>query len=193
MTAAVMARQLGHAYGAETVLAPGDWAVPVGGRVLLTGPNGAGKSTLFGLLAGVLRPTSGSVTVRGPVGWLRAESRTPPAWTGRELLTLCGAPLPRSHDDPMAVHELLDQPLPALSSGQRQRLHLARVLRPALPVWLLDEPMEHLDRDGRERVRQVVSSAPGDVTILVASHRPEDWTPLLSEHWSLSKGRLEGP
>ncbi|MDX3225910.1 ribosomal protection-like ABC-F family protein [Streptomyces sp. ME19-01-6] len=124
--------------------------VTAGERLLITGPNGAGKSTLLRVLAGELAPDRGSVTRRGRVGYLPQEPR--PGAPDETLL----AAFARGRAGEAAGHaerllslglfdpDQLSVPVGRLSTGQRQRLALARMLSEPSEVLLLDEPTNHL-------------------------------------------------
>ncbi|MCB9778439.1 MAG: ABC transporter ATP-binding protein [Alphaproteobacteria bacterium] len=138
------------------------------GEILgLIGPNGGGKSTLLHLLAGLLRPTTGTVTVdgvpadrlartaAGKVALITPEPGLYPLLTGRENLRWFGElhGLSRAEVDTRidalapALHlgDALDQRTAQLSSGTRQKLSLCRALAMRPRVLLLDEPTANLD------------------------------------------------
>ena len=87
--ATLVARSLGHDRGGRTVLADVSLTVGPGTRLGVIGPNGTGKSTLLQLLAGILKPDDGSVTLDPPsatVGYLAQEHEAVPGETvGRTL------------------------------------------------------------------------------------------------------------
>jgi sodium transport system ATP-binding protein len=133
----------------------------------LLGPNGAGKTTTLRLLAGLLRPTSGEVRVDGldPVaepiaarmrigyitGSTRLYGRLTPLETLRffgELHEMSGDQIERRSAELMETFDLRsfrDSPCSRLSTGQKQRVNLARAIMHSPPVLLLDEPMTSLD------------------------------------------------
>ncbi len=137
----------------------------------LVGPNGSGKSTLLALLAGVRAPQTGIVTHDGApaptelealarrVAFLPARPLVPPELTGLEVALLGRHPFGRGllveRPDDMARAEAAllragaaafrDRPLDALSSGERQRVLVARALCQDVPVLLLDEPTSAQD------------------------------------------------
>ncbi|MEU8351378.1 ABC-F family ATP-binding cassette domain-containing protein [Streptomyces sp. NPDC048845] len=155
-------------------LAPTDLTVAAGERILVTGPNGAGKSTLLRVLAGELAPDAGHVTRRGRIGHLPQEPGP-----GRPGQTLLGA---FAHGRPGTLEEhverllalglfapeRLDVPVRGLSTGQRQRLALARLVTEPADVLLLDEPTNHLSPDLVEELEAALDTFDG--ALVVVSH-----------------------
>jgi ATPase subunit of ABC transporter with duplicated ATPase domains len=166
------------------------------GRTGLIGANGSGKSTLLRLIAGVLRPTSGSVAVTGEVGYLPQNLTLDIDTTVAALLGIASVrdairAIEAGSVDPAAFdavgddwdvedrarewlarlglpHVGLDDPVRRLSGGEAVLTALsARFLRrPA--VLLLDEPTNNLDLDARRRLYAAVESWPG--VALIVSH-----------------------
>lgn len=124
--------------------------VAPGGALLLTGPNGAGKSSLLRLLAGLLRPEAGSVSGGGRRAFAGHEVALKPRQTlGAELAhwaRLDGGQqrLPAALAA-MNLSALAEVPCRHLSSGQKRRAAIARVIAAGADCWLLDEPTAGLD------------------------------------------------
>ena len=162
-TPVLAAREAGRRFGDHTALEPTSLEVREAEVVALLGPNGAGKSTLLALLAGGLRPTSGSVERREgvKVGWTPQRPAHYGRLSPRENLELF-AELEHEADPAAAATRLLgefelpDAPRPSarLSVGNRQRLNLAISLLGSPDVLLLDEPTASLDPPQRRKLWQ---------------------------------------
>jgi heme exporter protein A len=124
--------------------------VEPGGALTVEGPNGCGKSSLLRLLAGLLAPESGSIDGGDARGFLGHDAALKPRQRlGDELAfwarldgTLDRLPAAMAA---VNVAGLADVPCRHLSSGQRRRAGLARVIASGAPLWLLDEPTAGLD------------------------------------------------
>ncbi len=154
-----------HHYGVRPVLRDVSLSVAPGELLALMGPNGMGKSTLVGVMAGVLWPVAGHVTVGGHrrrgdeadelaarqlVAYLPAEPWAPVMRTGRQWI-LANARVYGVPDDRLLPHveRLLDVfdltrqgdvPITAYSTGQKKKVAICAVLATEAPVLLLDEP-----------------------------------------------------
>ncbi|MHB1585332.1 MAG: thiol reductant ABC exporter subunit CydD, partial [Acidimicrobiales bacterium] len=177
-----------------------DLTVEPGERVAVLGPSGAGKSTLLHLLLGFVPPDEGQVAIGGvalgtvaPRRWREQFTWVPQhptllrgtiadnlrigdprAGAGRLASAAAAAGL-----DPLLDQLALGLETPVgesgldLSTGERQRLAIARAMLKDAPVVLLDEPMSHLDRETEAALRSSVDHWLADRTVLVAAHRPD--------------------
>ncbi len=141
----------------------------------VTGANGTGKSSLIRILAGLLRPCAGAVERAGRMALLdqtlALDEHLP---LGRALAFWAG--LDGAVDDGglerLGLADLLDVPVRYLSTGQRKRAALARLLGQDAQIWLLDEPLNGLDRDAVVLVETLVAQHVADGGIaFVASHQ----------------------
>ena len=160
--------------GGRTLFADVSFALPPGAAALVTGPNGAGKSTLIRIAAGLLRPAAGTAVHDGGIALLTeahaldAERRLGDAlafWVGRHGVAPALAVV--------GLAAMADAPVRILSTGQRRRAGLARIVASAAPIWLLDEPANGLDADGVAMLEALVAAhrLQGGIA-LIATHLP---------------------
>jgi len=209
MSATVQVHRLTKRYRAVTALDRVSLELAAGQVYLLVGPNGAGKTTLLRTLAGLARPTAGSVRICGrPVSSLERPAqvigacldpiRLPALRSGRQHLACLAtaARLPRQR-----AEEVLDLAgLPAqvasrragtYSLGTRQRLMLAAALLGDPQVIVLDEPTTGLDVHGVAWLRrQLRDWAGAGRTFLVSSHSLTELAAMADRVLVLDRGRL---
>ncbi|MGB6973110.1 MAG: heme ABC exporter ATP-binding protein CcmA, partial [Terracidiphilus sp.] len=175
---------------------------------VLIGENGAGKSTLLRILAGLLRPTHGKVTVfdgldphdaRERIGYMSHAPMLYDELTAAENLRYFASLYPGRQC--LSPQEALSQvgldanlarPLGQYSQGMRQRTSLARVLLSAPELLLLDEPFSNMDV---ESVHQMVALLSGfrrsNRTIVVTTHQREAAEPVADWVLALQAGRVK--
>ncbi|MDA3647077.1 ATP-binding cassette domain-containing protein [Saccharopolyspora indica] len=145
-------------------------AVEAGERLLITGPNGAGKSTLLRVLAGDLAADRGTVVRRGRIGYLAQEPG--PAVPGETLLAAFSRGRPGGAEQLLSLGLFTSAQFATrvenLSTGQRQRLALARLVTEPSDVLLLDEPTNHLSPDLVEELEAALADYRG--ALVVVSH-----------------------
>ncbi len=191
-----------------------DLTIP-GGVYGLLGPNGAGKTTLMRMLAGILRPTSGSMrigeyngnTERGRMaikrllGYLPQDLGVYPDLSAREFLDYVG--ILKGMDDRQArqrrVAELLDlvsltevaeRKLKTFSGGMKRRIGIAQALLNNPRLLIVDEPTAGLDPEERIRFRNLLSDLGGDRIVLLSTHIVEDIAQTCRRLAVMNKGRI---
>lgn len=195
----VLAASYAYARGAPEVVRAVSVSVRRGELLGVLGPNGAGKSTLLRMMAGLLRPTAGSVRIEGREAHSlsRAEAarrvavvpqREPTVFgfTAREVVAMGRAPHTgllgtlSAHDREAvdaalrrcdAAH-LAERPLSELSGGEQKRVLIARSLAQGAPVLLLDEPVAFLDIKHQLAVCDLLARgvAAGEFTAVAVLH-----------------------
>jgi|SRR5579863_233652 len=154
-------------------------AVDPGGACHIIGANGIGKSSLIRILAGLAAPWIGSVEREGGVGLIDDRVGLDPQQPlGRALRFWARIDDRIDEHDSIApsarlgLSDLLDVPVRYLSTGQRRRAALARLIAQHAPIWLLDEPLNGLDHAAADLTMALVSEHldSGGICI-VASHQ----------------------
>ncbi|MFG1605101.1 ABC transporter ATP-binding protein [Actinoplanes sp. NPDC049265] len=200
--------------GGVTALDQLSLVVPTGMFGLL-GANGAGKTTLMRILAGLLRPSSGQVTIGGydvstrtgrqavqrALGYLPQELGVYPDLSAREFLDYVA--LLKGIDDRTErrrrVSEVLEivaltgdagRKLRGYSGGMRRRVGIAQALLADPRLLIVDEPTAGLDPEERIRFRTLLSQLAGDRTVLLSTHIVDDIAQTCRELAVLASGRL---
>jgi heme exporter protein A len=151
-----------------------------GEALWLRGPNGAGKSSLIRLAAGLLRPAAGTVERRERIALIDEAAALDAELPLRRALdfwarvdTVDGHAVDRAMAD-MALAPLAEVPVSMLSTGQRKRAAMARVIASGAPIWLLDEPANGMDDAARTRL-----------VTAIEKHRANGGALLLASHFAL--------
>jgi ABC-2 type transport system ATP-binding protein len=184
VSAGLRVSALSKSYGALQALRDVSFAASPGELLAVLGPNGAGKTTLLSLIAGVQRPSSGSVDRSArEVGWAPQQTALYSKLTVAENLALF-ARLEGVREPGPAVAAMLEQTglegragdlLGSLSGGNRQRVNVAVALIGDPPVLALDEPSASLDPAQRERLWEFVTGlARAGRTVVFSSHNPPE-------------------
>ncbi|WP_206243238.1 heme ABC exporter ATP-binding protein CcmA [Novosphingobium terrae] len=184
-TAALIAWELSCRRGDRWLFHGLDLRLEQGEALHLTGPNGAGKTSLMRMLAGLLRPSpslsprdpakAGSIAWEGTIALADERPALDPAQPlGKALAFWRGIDGPRDLPlERLGLDTLLDVPVRYLSTGQKKRAALARLIGQNAQNWLLDEPLNGLDVAGVALIEELVAEhcAQGGSAI-VTSHQP---------------------
>src|SRR5207245_2541544 len=191
------------------------FGIEPGEIVAVLGPNGAGKTTTLKMLAGLLYPTSGRVTVAGFAPWgggpafkrriaLVLGNRQQFVWDlpAEEPFQLNGAIYAVAESDYrerlaelvalLELEDLLDKPVRQLSLGERMKCELAAALLHHPPILFLDEPTLGLDVTAQEAIRRFLAEYRDrhGATVLLTSHYMQDVTALATRVLIINRGRL---
>lgn len=191
------------------------FSVEKGAAIGLIGPNGAGKSTLIKILAGIMRPTSGTVLVGGRVPYQDRKAHVAMIGVvfGQKTQLWWDLPIGNSFDllrdiyrvpparfvktrdrliDALKLQGFLDRPVRQLSLGQRMRAEFAAALLHEPALLILDEPTIGLDAPSKIAVRSFVRDLQQDhgVTVLLTTHDMLDVEEIVERVLLIGHGRI---
>ncbi len=177
MQARLVAKDIACRRGERLLFRGLSLACEAGDAVHVTGANGIGKSSLIRILAGLLRPFAGAVEREGEMGLVDERLALDVNLPLGEALAfwerLDGGANPARAMNAMQLDTLVEVPVRYLSTGQKKRAALARLLNRDCPIWLLDEPLNGLDGEAQKAFEKLVASHCDDGGIaIVASHQP---------------------
>ena len=179
----------------------------------LLGPNGAGKTTTLRILSGLMTPTSGSARIAGfdvgtqaqevkrVLGFLTANTGLYQRLTSRELLIYFGELHQMDRDQAadraeeliewLAIGEFVDLRCGALSTGQKQRVNIARALIADPPVLIMDEPTLGLDVISNRIILQYIRRVRDQgKTIILSTHYLDEAETLCDRIGLMYEGKL---
>ncbi len=169
--------------GGEPVFGPLDFSLDAGEALVVTGENGSGKSTLLRVIAGLLPAASGSVQLEGAeddqvasaAHYLGHQNAMKTALTVNENLDFWrefqGEPFLNNDEalDEVGLADLGHLPFGYLSTGQKRRVSIAKLLVSHRQIWLLDEPTAGLDARSERRFAALMAAHLDDGGIIVAA------------------------
>src|SRR5213075_360430 len=174
--------------GGREVFSGLDFEACSGEALAVIGANGSGKTSLLRMIAGLLAPTEGSISLEGgeaeltlseQAHYLGHRDALKPALSVLENLSfwrdfLGGEPFDADKSlAAVGLDHAAHLPAAYLSAGQRRRLSIARLLAVRRPVWLLDEPANALDTAGQSAFTAIMTGhLAGGGIILAATHTP---------------------
>lgn len=185
----LIAENLSGERGGETVFSDVAFSLEAGKALIVTGPNGSGKSTLLRVISGLLPAAGGRVALEGggdafpsiasACHYLGHQNAMKPTLSVTENLIFWRD---FHGETKLGIDEALDVvglggighlPFGYLSTGQRRRAAIARLLVSQRPLWLLDEPTAGLDKSSEKRFSTLMTSYCQDGGMIVAAtHLP---------------------
>ncbi|OAJ70695.1 ABC transporter ATP-binding protein [Methylobacillus sp. MM3] len=212
MTPAIQIDQVHKSFGAFEALRGIDLTIAQGEFFALLGPNGAGKSTLINLLAGLLRPTSGKLSVMGHdvvndyqsarrlLGVVPQELVFDPFFNVREMLRFQAGYFGLGKENDAWVDEVIESlgltdkaytNMRRLSGGMKRRALIAQALAHKPPVVVLDEPTAGVDVELRQMLWEFIKRLNREGhTIILTTHYLEEAETLCSRVAMLKQGKV---
>lgn len=151
-----------------------------GTSTAIMGASGSGKTTLLNLIAGLIKPDSGQITVGGRVSYLFQSPRLIPSLTVKDNLRIVLKFADGSDKIALEMLEKLNigdakDKFPAeLSGGMAKRAALARALIYPCDILLIDEPFGELDEENKKSAAEAINAAANGKTLLSVVHDPAD-------------------
>ena len=198
-------KNLTKKYITKTALKGIDIAVPKGAIVGLLGPNGSGKTTLLKLAAGLLKPTSGEISVCGLKPG--AESKLIAAYqpdrvylndwmTVKDLVQMMADFYPNFNKD--KAFEMLKNlkidagdKLKSLSKGTKEKVQLILTMSREVPLYMLDEPIGGVDPAARDYIlNTIISNYSENATVIISTHLTSDIESVLNYVLFLREGNI---
>lgn len=190
----VVLENISKAFGAKLLFEHINAELDTGRCLVVTGNNGSGKSTLLKIVAGLMKPSSGSIrfysgnqvnqqVLQGTVGMVSPEMAMYPALTGLENVLfwtkLRGLAITEAKASELCCYVGLSGNercrVEHYSTGMKQRLKLAVLLALNPPVWLLDEPSANLDEHGKELIARLIDRAlTAQAAVLLATNEARE-------------------
>ena len=181
----LIAENLGAERGGEPVFSGVSFGLGDGEGLVVTGPNGSGKSTLLRVVAGLLPAAQGVIRLEGggeewpqpqaACHYLGHQNAMKTALSVEENLRFwrefCGAPHMEIAEalDMVGLPQVASLPFGYLSTGQKRRIAIAKLLVSYRPVWLLDEPTAGLDAASEKQFSALMAAHLDDGGIIVAA------------------------
>ena len=192
-------------YGTHTALGGVTFSVPKGRIVGLLGPNGSGKTTLLKLVAGVLTPTSGEISVCGEAVGTKSKalvsylpdrtyfSKNQTIVQQMEFFQDFYADFDRNRAEKMLAILNIDPKvrLGTLSKGNQEKVQLVMVMSRRAKLYLLDEPIGGVDPAARDYIlNTIIGNYDPEATVIISTHLISEVEQVLDDYLFVHKGRI---
>lgn len=165
-------KNISFSYGKTAVLKDFNLSVSPGQTVCLYGPSGCGKTTVLRLIAGLLVPDSGELTVEGKVSMVFQENRLIPHLSAKENILAVTDRLEALRA--LGMGDFQDMKPADLSGGMARRVAIARAVSYGGDILLLDEPFNGLDMENKQLAAELIKKEYKNKIIVMVSHQDED-------------------
>ena len=198
-------RNLSKFYSGVPALMDINLTLPKGKIIGLLGPNGSGKTTFIKLAAGLLTPTSGSITIEGNapgiitksfVSYLPERSYLSSWMKVSDIITLFTDFYPdfdvaKAHDMLKRLGLSPDSKLKTLSKGNKEKVQLVLVMSRNARLYLLDEPIGGVDPATRDYILDtIITNYSENSTIIISTHLITDIEKVLDEFLFINRGQV---
>lgn len=173
-------KQICHSFGDNKVLDKFSLQLETRGIYVFMGASGCGKTTLLNIIAGLIRPQSGTIeSTHKKTAYMFQEARLLPTSSALDNVNLVlggkkeTLPIASEMLSKLGLSDALDKLPDELSGGMKQRVSMARALVYGADLILLDEPFNGLDASTCERVIEILREHANDALVLIVSHNEE--------------------
>lgn len=198
--------QLTKQFGDKQVIKPISFTLEPNTTTALIGPNGSGKTTIMSMIAGLLIPTSGTITFnnesdfRQLIGFLPQYPKFTPYLNAKEYIEMCSelSNVPkhlikkRTLDilEYVGLSNDMDKKIDHFSGGMKQRLGIAQAIIHEPKLLFLDEPVSALDPVGRQEIMHLLKDLEKSMTILYSTHILNDAQRMTNQVIFLKEGTI---
>lgn len=178
MNKIISVENLSFSYGKKNILADINFSLERGNAVALIGENGSGKSTLMTLLAGIIKPTDGKISVDGSIAYLPQEIALVEDLTFEDNLkffaSLANCKVPKKL--PFDADRLRKMKIKRMSGGMKKLCSICCTLIKDADIYMFDEPCAALDKEHRQMLISYISDlVKAKKTVLYVAHDEKEY------------------
>ncbi len=186
----IHAQDLTLSYGKENIIENASFDIAQGEAAILVGENGSGKSTLLYALSGAMKAKSGTLAIKGSVGYIPQGSGLIEELTFSDNLkffaALSGADIPK--ELPFDAEKLLNKKISDMSGGMKKLCSILCTVIGKPQILLLDEPCASLDKEHRQMLTDYLRALKQDgITIVYVGHNSEEYASFADKYIRIGK------